>query len=166
MAFDTPDQKDWFDHPLDARAAKGGEYGLDGKLHKGGEFLPHYVPRAIMPQVDETDLDALLAFLTGKGIGIRRETLPCDAFKVMQRVDEAHVQSMISGDQSALLAKPVLASNDPDIVDGNHRLAAHKALKSAVPAIIIDLPFEHAIAAVFEFPKTYALGNGVTPIRD
>ena len=53
----------WFERPLDHRAPKGGEEGVNGHHYKGGEFLPFYVPRPVMPQIEHHDLNALIRFV-------------------------------------------------------------------------------------------------------
>jgi hypothetical protein len=56
-------------------------------------------------------------------------------------------------------SKPVFASLDLYILDGNHRWMLHYQERSRVPCYEIKLPFEDAIALMFAFPKTYALEN-------
>jgi len=158
IRFSAPGQKDWYLKPLDGRARKGGEWGLNAKDYRGGEFLPKYIPRPIMPQIDAKDLHALLHFLRAHKIGVKFAKVPASRFHHEQRTDALKVAA-IAG-QPQLLKKPILASRDGGVLDGNHRLDAHVATGTPVPAFIIDLPFEQAIAALFAFPKTYAFGDG------
>lgn len=146
----------WFDRPLDRRAPQGGERGCDGVMRRGGEFEPFYVPRPVMPQVDEKDLPALLRFASARGVVVRLERRAPDTLKFHQRVSAFHVRQM----DAATMAKPVLASGDGFILDGNHRLAAHKRDGSELDVITLELDFEAAIALLFQFPATYAYGDG------
>lgn len=156
--FQAPGQKDWYLHPMDSRAARSGEFGLNGRPYAGGEFMPHYVPRPIMPQVDEADMPALIEFLKAKGIVIREDEFDPHACKTEQRVDLAKVKGLTA--DNPIMLKPILVSMEPTVLDGNHRLAAHKIFGTKVKAIVLELAFEAAIAAIFEFPKTYAYGDG------
>lgn len=147
---------DWYDHPLDTRAPTGGEIGLNGKHYKGGEFLPFYVPRPVMPQLDEADYPEFFDFVTAQGWSYRLTTLDPKELHFHQRVAWDKVIHM-SPEQ---LAKPILVSQDGFILDGNHRGEAHIRNHTAAPAVVINLDFEAAIKLMFSFPKTYAYGDG------
>jgi len=143
-------------------APAGGERFI-GRFYKGGEFLPFYIPRDVMPQVDEADYPELLDFLASRGVRVER--LEFDPWKM-------HVHQRISFDRSInmpdeVLRKPVLASREPYVVDGNHRWLGHVIRNTLVPTIKIDLPFDNAIETVKAFPKTYAYGDGnFHPVRN
>ena len=73
-----------------------------------------------------------------------------------QRVDWNKVTHM----DAVTLAKPVLASQDKFVLDGNHRWNAHVLNNSNLDAYVIGLDFEKAIQLLFAFPKTYSYGDG------
>lgn len=142
-------QPAWYTRPLDPRAPAGGEVGVDGRERRGGEFEPFYVPRPVMPQLEASDYPELLAFASERGVTVTFETAHPDTLKPHQRIS-----TLRDAFDPAQLSKPVLASADSYILDGNHRLAAHKALGTPVPCYRVWLEFEPAIAFLFAFPKT------------
>jgi uncharacterized ParB-like nuclease family protein len=150
----------WYDSPLPRRAPTGGlTEPLNGHTYKGGELLPFYVPRPLMPQIDESDYPALFAFLQGKGIAVETVTLETATLKQHQRVDSFNPAAM----PVDVLAKPVLISADYFVLDGNHRYVAHLHLGlETINCIRLDgLSFEDAIAALFSFPNTYTVDGNV-----
>lgn len=160
----TPDRPTWFKHPLDFRAKPGGELGLNGKFYREGEFMPFYIPREIMPQVDETDLPELISFLRDNRVVVRFERLKPEHVQLHQRVEK----HLIDNFDPVLLTKPVLVSREPFVLDGNHRRMDHVIHHSPwMPTYRIMLEFECAIGAIFSFPKTYYYGDGVNhPIHN
>lgn len=149
---------DWYDFAIDMRAHKGGETGVDGKQYKGGEFMPFYVPRAEMPQIDEKDYPEFFEFVKSRGCNYHQENCNPTILHFHQRV-EWNAKTEITPE---VLAKPILVSYDGYVLDGNHRATAHKQRGTDVPAIILSLEFESAIKLMFSFPKTYAYGDGKT----
>lgn len=147
----------WCDEPLPARAPTGGLIDpLNGRAYKGGELLPFYVPRPVMPQVDEAAYPALLAFAKAWDIEVDLETgIDPATLRAHQRIDPIRAAEM----PPEVLAKPILVSLDGYILDGNHRWLAHVHLDAALTAYRIDLPFEAAIRLLFDFPGTYDLAD-------
>lgn len=153
----NPTQLRWWDQPLHRRAAPGGEAGLDGKVRRGGQFLPFYVPREIMPQIDEVHLPALVKFALDRDVSVAFQAVDAHALRAHQRINLTHALSM----PPEVLFKPLLVSSDGYVLDGNHRWWAHVHTDLAVaPTIRIGLPFEAAVGLLFEFPETYAYGDG------
>lgn len=146
----------WFDRPLDRRAPAGGERGVDGRLRRGGEFEPFYVPRPVMPQVDEAAYPDLFRFATAQGVVVRFVRRDAKALQLHQRIDWAHVHAL----DPATLAKPILVSADGFVLDGNHRAAAHRLAGAPIECIELQLEFEAAVAFLFRFPGVYAYGDG------
>lgn len=147
---------DWYDHPIDRRATRTGELGVNGKLYKGGEFLPFYIPRPVMPQLDEKDYPEFLQFVKNQGVSIDLKEYRPQQLRAHQRVTWDSVVNMAPD----VFNKPILASIEPFVLDGNHRWTAH--VRKAVPlsGYEIGLEFEDAIKLMFSFPKTYAYGDG------
>ena len=152
----------WFKRPLDHRAHAGGELGCNDVMYKGGEIMPFYIPRPVMPQIDECDEAGFLLFCSDKGISAVTETVDPRTLRAHQRVNMGIVHSM----SAEVLAKPALISKDNFILDGNHRWTAHIKLKiDEMNVIRVDLEFEEAIDLMFSFPKTYDLED-VSEIRN
>ena len=141
----------WYERPLDHRAHKGTELGVNGFEYKGGEFMPFYVPRPVMPQIEHHDLNALIRFVRQNRVWVRRDTY------VPQRL---HNHQRINWDPHRWNAKtanhPVLIAVDYFILDGNHRWYGHLKMGGSVPVVQIGLPFEPAVELLFQFPKTTA----------
>lgn len=145
----------WWELPADRRAHAGGEVGVDGVERKGGEYLPFYIPRPEMPQIDEGDYPSFMSFLHQEGFTPETKSLPPSALRAHQRVEWGRVRSM----PAQLLLKPILVSIDKYVLDGNHRWHACVLRRQEVRAMIIGLPFQEAIGLLFQFPKTYTLAT-------
>lgn len=147
---------DWYGRPMLARAPAGG-YDEFGKHFAAGEFLPFYVPRPLMPQIDEADLPDFLIFANAQGVQWSQGRIPPNRLHAHQRVEVDRVRHM----DPALLEKPVLISADGYVLDGNHRWhAAWKLKLPDIPAVSLTTTFELGIALMFSFPKTYTIVPG------
>lgn len=146
----------WYEKPLDQRCPSGGESEF-GKYYKGGEFMPFYVPRVAMPQIDAEFYPELLDYLKQRGIGYNYEkTLPLQ-IRPHQRFEIGRVEKMKQNKE--FLEKPVLVSFDKFILDGHHRWEAHVLLHEIVSCLVIKLMFEQAIRTLFGFPKVYTIAE-------
>lgn len=144
----------WFIQQFHRRAKRGGEEWF-GRLFKGGEFLPFYVPRPVMPQINEEDYEDFIEFAAERGVEVTVRFFAPEALKPHQRLDKfkaAHMSPEVG-------RKTVFASLDNFILDGNHRWMYHRITRTRVPTYQVRLPFNDAIALMFDFPKTYALEN-------
>ena len=139
----------WYERPLDRRAHKGGEEGVDGLEYVGGEFLPFYIPRRLMPQIDQVDQGALVRFARQQGVWVRRCVLKSTKLRHHQRV-RFDRKLWVPGTEKI----PILAALDYFIIDGNHRACANRMLKLESHIIQFGLNFEDAVALVFRFPNT------------
>jgi hypothetical protein len=148
----------WYDQPLHHHAQRGGEVGVDGKLRRGGEFEPFYVPRSVMPQVDEADMPALLRWVSVHGCSVTEVVRSADQLRFHQRVEMSRVVSM----PSEVYEKPLLISRDGYVLDGNHRATAHKLKGEPADCMMIDADFQRAMQLLFSFAKTYTYGDGKT----
>lgn len=136
-------------------APAGGHIGLDGKYRRGGEFEPFYVPRTRMPQIDESDLVDLLAFLARHSVHVSIAVVEPNDLRFHQRVFENRVPPL--GDD--LLDKPLLVSSEGYVLDGNHRATAHKRYGTRPVCFILHKDFLDSMALLFQFPKTYSYGE-------
>ena len=146
----------WFRRPLATRAPAGGLVGVDGKPRRGGEFEPFYIPRPVMPQLDEADYPGFLAFCSASLVSVTRRTFDPSEVRPHQRIDHDKARHM----DAAGLAKPIMVSVEPFILDGHHRWWEHNALHTPVDSYVLGLPFAEAVAFMFSFPKVYAYGDG------
>jgi hypothetical protein len=149
------DTKPWYERPLDSRAPAGGEEGVNDKQYKGGQFMPQYVPRPVMPQIDGHDEPKFLVFAAERGITTTVKQIGPGLCMSRQHVDMDRVRAMPEHIQK----KPVIVSNDMVILDGNHRWTRHLIDGTQMTAYIVDLPFETAVDLMFAFPKTYDLAD-------
>lgn len=124
------------------------------------------IARGLMPQVDEPDIPALLDFLIKRGVDHVAMYVEARQLVAHQRIVPSKVRGILRANAS-LLDKPVLVSSDMAIVDGNHRVAVARVRKLAIPAVILARPFKEAVEIIFEFPRTYAYGDGAFhPVRN
>lgn len=152
---------DWFTSRLERHAPAGGLVSpLNGRFYKGGELLPFYVPRELMPQIDGEDLPLFVTFAGDRGVLTSFDTVDPRQLRAHQRIDPHRVHTVD-------LTKPALVSDDRFVLDGNHRWHAHLERGSRMPIIRLGLTFEPAIELMFQFPRTYAYGDGAFhPVKD
>lgn len=143
---------DWFKKPYHLHAEHGGEERF-GHRYQGGQFMPFYVPRPVMPQIDEEYYPDFIAFANERGVDVLVRYLEPEKVHAHQRIDKIHAARM----PPEVRLKTIFVSKDWYILDGNHRWALHYAEHSKVECFQISLPFEQAIELMFAFPKTYAL---------
>lgn len=128
---------------IDQKRATGAmvEYG---RRYSAGEFLPFYVPRDRMPQVDEEFYPQLVsdAHAMMRGPGCEFDVVPVQSLRAHQRIDHFRAKCM----KPDVALKPILVSQDGFILDGNHRWWEHVHNKSAWIAVIqLHLDFEPAL---------------------
>jgi hypothetical protein len=128
-------------------APHGGTIGENGLLYRGGEFVPFYKPRPLMPQVDDKAYPAMRLWLTDNAIPFFTETVDAWKLSPRQRIDAVKASRI----PDSVLAIPLLVSREGFILDGNHRWLAHVMQGKACQVIRIGLTFDDAIAALFRF---------------
>jgi hypothetical protein len=145
-----------------AQRAPAGGIDAYGHHYLGGEFAPFYIPRPDMPQVDESDLPALVARAFDGGYAVPAfEVVDPRTLRAHQRIDHAKARAM----PNTVKLKPALVSADGYVLDGNHRWWAHvHAGDDAMAVIRIGLPFGRAIEWLFAQPFTYRI-TPATPER-
>lgn len=144
---------DWYELPLDARARVGGEEGINGAEYRGGEFMPYYVPRPVMPQVHAHDYPALREFAKARGCVVSEGAINPRELTFRQRVEFSPGTVMTEHN----FEKRIIISLDKVILDGNHRALRHEQAGEPVDYIMLEKPFEEAIALLMAFPGTYTL---------
>lgn len=129
--------------------------------------MPHdargfYIPRAEMPQIDDADLPHLVANAFASNYKPSFEVVDPHSLHAHQRVNHDRALAMPPG----IYMKPILISADNYVLDGNHRWWSHVHRHEGVMnAIRIGLPFEEAIAWLFQQPFTYRI-TPATPERN
>jgi hypothetical protein len=136
-------------------APHGGATGENDRHYTGGEFLPFYKPRTLMPQVDDKAYPALRLWLTDHAITQLSETVEPWQLHPHQRIDAMKAHAI----PPQVLAIPLLVSRDGYILDGHHRWLAHVINNTACPVLRIGLPFDEAIEALFEFLREVPSGH-------
>lgn len=119
------------------------------------------ISRTIMPQVDEKDIARLIVFASKMGFGVEAgETLP-SLFTSYQPVNMAKAKAMAD----AVLDKPILCTKSFEIIDGNHRVAAHEIRETQTPYLKFNCSMTEALDMMAVFPFAYEL-NEQTPERN
>lgn len=122
---------------------------------------PPSIPRDIMPQVDEKDIPRLIVFAAKMGYGVTAgETLP-STFTRYQPVDWVKAKAM----PETVLDKPVLCTKSFEVIDGNHRNAAHEINETLNPYLKFDCSMVEALDMLNVFPFAYEL-TPLTPERN
>lgn len=143
----------WYQRPLEHRAPQGGLTGVNGRFYRGGEILPFYIPRPVMPQIDEQFYPEFQTFALKRGVPLLRLRMEPRKLRAHQRIDA--IKSSLMSEE--VRAKPIYISLDFYVLDGNHRWLAHINEGSIIECIQIALPFAQAVDLMFQFPRTYAL---------
>lgn len=134
-----------------------GTQELFGKCYKAGEFLPFYIPRDYMPQIDEKDYAALYGYLKSRGVQFSFGMRPLTELKAHQRISPVIADKVDVRDFN----RSIMVSEDDFILDGNHRWLAHvRRGWSTIACLNIVLPFEQAITTLCHFPKAYYYADG------
>jgi len=125
--------------------------GLDkfGHHYKGGQFIPFYVPREIMPQVEGQYYEDFKSYAAS--LLVEKEGVDPFSFKPHQRIMVDHAVSL----SVELAVKPIIVSIDGYIIDGHHRWYWHCIKHIPISVYEISLTFEDAIEFTFSFPQTY-----------
>lgn len=143
------------------RAPAGGidEYG---KRYAGGEYLPFYVPRNAMPQVDEKDQPRMVKAAMDVGISITFDVRHAGELRAHQWINRRLAGSM----SEMVKRKPIIVSSDGYILDGNHRWWAnvHDGNEWLV-TITVDRTFDEARDWLLSQPYVYEI-NPYTDIRN
>lgn len=122
------------------------------------KLVSRYVPRSVMPQIDEADLPALCEWVESCGVRVTEVTRSPDQLRFHQRVNLHRVATM----PQVVYDKPLLVSRDGYVLDGNHRAVAHKQRNEPARCIELDATFLGAMRLLFSFPRTYTYGDGLT----
>ena len=136
-----PDFLHPFDHPKGERDAKG-------------RFEPFDVPRRVMPQIEEADYPALFEYLEQNGVTTEPRLFHPDELSIHQQMERLSVAKM----PLEVARKPVLASADLYVLDGNHRLEWHRLEGVMVDAIVLSASFAEAIELLCHFPMVKTVG--------
>lgn len=113
------------------------------------------IPRAIMPQIEETDYPDFISYVEELGVSCVHTSVPPEQLHPRQELDEFDASRM----PPEVHAKPILISADFYILDGNHRWMLYLHLNMQVEVIQLLRPFEEAIELMLNFPRTYQLAN-------
>lgn len=139
---------------MNHRAPMGGadEYG---KHYLGGQFLPFYVPRERMPQIDEADYPRFVTDAM-QWHGCRFDVAPVMELHAHQRIDHRMAERMDPRDR----IKPIIVSSDNYIVDGNHRWWANVyGGSSFINVIRLSADFNSCIAWALALPYVYEINQ-------
>lgn len=125
-----------------------------------GHWLPFYVPRELMPQVDEIYYPRFIvdAF---KGPGVTFGTIDPRGLRAHQHVYHARAKAM----SEQVRIKPLIVSDDDYIIDGNHRWwASVHGNHEWVNVIRLGMPFDPALIWLRRKPYVYEI-TPTTPER-
>ena len=109
------------------------------------------ITRANMPQISENSIPELLAYLGSFDIAFKAGRIDPKAVKAHQAINLEKAMGM----PRAKLSIPVLLSNEPYIIDGDHRWYRCSVEKILMPYIMVEEDFNTALKYIFSFPKTY-----------
>jgi hypothetical protein len=120
------------------------------------------IPRKLMPQIDQADMEELLKYLdqewciTGSLVH-----LPLGVLRMEQCLHDTRAAT-----NPLLRDKPLLVSADYNVVDGNGRyLMYQKEGHQDVCVYYFNQPFAHVTLACLAFPKAYRYADGPQPYR-
>lgn len=129
---------------------------LWGRHYIGGQFLPFYVPRDRMPQIDEEHYPRLVRDAL-QGPGIAFATINPHNLFAHQKIDHHRAENM----DLRLRIKPLIVSADDYVVDGNHRWWANVyGGASWINVLRLNTDFEAAIAWAGSLPYAYHIQPG------
>lgn len=109
---------------------------------------PRFVPRPQMPQIGRNDAPRLLAWLASMNCPAERVQLPATRLHFRQHVSRERIANM----PAWAYASPIWVSREGDVLDGNHRAAAHQQRGDPVDCYRLPVPFAEALRLLFTFP--------------
>jgi hypothetical protein len=109
------------------------------------------VSRADMPQINERDIPALLAYLGTLSVTFSAGVIDPLKVRAHQAIDVDKAMAI----PPKILTKPVLMSQEPVIIDGDHRWYRHCVDKTQMPYIQIEAEWHVCLKYIFAFPQTY-----------
>lgn len=125
-----------------------------------GHWLPFYVPREQMPQVDEMYYPRFIVDAY-KGPGVVFDTVSPSTLRAHQHVDHVRAKAMPENGR----IKPLIVSADSYIIDGNHRWwASVHGNHDWVNVIRLGMNFDPAIVWLRRKPYVYEI-TPTTPER-
>lgn len=126
---------------------------INGVTYHKGSFVPFYIPRNLMPQINEDSYVDLMIFAASSGMHVTIRSVNPNSIKPHQRVNWTPGKPI----PTDVVNIPIIISNDGYIIDGHHRWFINSKNNNQIIAIILDLPFDKAIPFVFNFPSTYTV---------
>jgi hypothetical protein len=145
----------WWTEQMGGQAEEDHQLGVDGKEYRKGEFMPFYIPRPEMPQIDEDKYPTLLKYLCDVGVEYSYRVYRPEQLQAHQRINMGHVRDM----PPEIYQKDVLISQDEYVLDGNHRWWAHKERDEVLGCLVIHAEFDQAMEILFGFPDVYCYGE-------
>lgn len=116
------------------------------------------IPREKMPQIAEKDVPEFFDHLKGKGIEVNphQSAIVSDLKPTQSSMNMEKVRGMAAKMPPAILAKPVITSNDNHILDGHHRWAALKINnpQSTIAIHRVNVPIHQLVTEALAFPKS------------
>jgi hypothetical protein len=109
------------------------------------------VSRADMPQLDDADIPSLLAYLGTLNVKFAAGVMDPLKVRAHQAIDIDKAMSM----PQKWLKTPVLISQEPIVIDGDHRWYRHCVDKTQMPYIQIEAEWHLCLKYIFAFPQTY-----------
>jgi hypothetical protein len=109
------------------------------------------VSRADMPQIEDSDIPTLLAYLGTLNIKFTAGVINPLMVRAHQAIDVDKAMAI----PQKWLKTPVLVSQEPIIIDGDHRWYRHCIDKTQMPYIQIEAEWHTCLKYIFAFPQTY-----------
>jgi len=109
------------------------------------------ITRAKMPQIAQGDIPELLSYLGSFDIGFKAGRINPKLVKAHQAIDLEKAMNI----PRDVLSVPVILSNEPYVIDGDHRWYRLNVENLLMPYIMIEEDFNTALKYIFSFPKTY-----------
>jgi hypothetical protein len=109
------------------------------------------VSRADMPQLDDADIPSLLAYLGTLNVKFTAGEMDPLTVRAHQAIDIDKAMAI----PQKWLKTPVLISQEPIVIDGDHRWYRHCVDKTKMPYIQLEAEWHICLKYIFAFPQTY-----------
>lgn len=122
------------------------------------------IPRDLMPQIDTVDIPGLRVFLLAHGLLVEYlADVGVGVVTMKQCVKDTRPATLTP----SLRKKPLIISEDYELVDGNGRYLAYKAEGTVnCPALWVNTSFVNVVLLMGHYEKTYTLFGGKQPSRE
>jgi len=112
------------------------------------------VSRSKMPQVPAVNYKDFQSWLKSQGISFSIDSItPSFLHASQENIHYNKIETIINDTGTTKNTNPVLVSSDMFVLDGHHRVLAHRIMNKKIKIMKIDLSIKQLLSKMKEYPK-------------